>query len=53
MGTNKLLGLALCAVLALPAMAQNRGAQESPAAVTKTGMPADASMLVGKWTYRS
>lgn len=51
--TNKLLGLALCAVVALPALAQNRGAQESPAAVTKTDMPPDASMLVGKWTYRS
>jgi hypothetical protein len=50
---TKLLGLALCTVLAMPALAQNRGTPESTAAATKTAMPADASILAGKWTYRS
>jgi hypothetical protein len=49
----KLLGLTLCTILALPAMAQNRGTPASTATAAKVALPADASMLAGKWTYRS
>ena len=47
----KLTGLALCIVLTLPAMAQNR--TQSTVTTTNRTMPVDASVLHGKWTYRS
>ncbi len=50
---TKLMGLALCIVFALPAMAQNRGTPQSTAAATRAATPADVSTLAGKWTYRS
>jgi hypothetical protein len=50
---TRLLGLALCSILALPAMAQNRGIPASTVAAAKVAVPADASLLAGKWTYRS
>jgi hypothetical protein len=47
----RLIGLALCMVLASPATAQNRGTGES--ALARSAYPGPAAILAGKWTYRS
>jgi hypothetical protein len=49
----KLIGLALCCILASPAMAQNRTVPQPALRAAAATTPADASILVGKWTYRS
>jgi hypothetical protein len=49
----KLIGLALCSILASSAMAQNRAVPQPALHAAAATAPADASILVGKWTYRS